>query len=225
MGTVLANSIKSQVQSNGMLWQPHCFANPDLASGTIQAQQCDNLGAHFTCDGMSLPATLLMQEKIGTTLVFGQTLPGSDVCFNQSPAQLQQYMVDFYNEYRRLNGCPPTIYTDMAWWCTCTGGTVANGACTGGYSGLDTMFNANLQVSNAADPNLQCCTIPANRINPFGWSRATTWAFQRRTALLPVSNTNGGAVLGVPGSLNTDTVLELVYQGGQQCNCATDGRS
>ena len=95
----------------GLLQGAYHYARPDQSSGTLQARFFNAEGGSWTADGRTLPGAL--------DLEFAES---GDPCHGLSQPEMVAWVRDFSDEYRRLSGRIPVIYTKADVWDTCTGG-------------------------------------------------------------------------------------------------------
>nr|WP_179791878.1 GH25 family lysozyme [Actinopolymorpha rutila] len=102
----------------GMLHGTYHFGRPDQSSGAEQARFFVANGGHWKPDGKTLPGELDIE--------FGEAV-GVSTCYNQSANGIVNFVRDFSNEYKRLTGRLPVIYTNGSWWQQCVGNSTAFG--------------------------------------------------------------------------------------------------
>ncbi|TBT83978.1 hypothetical protein ET989_09920 [Propioniciclava sinopodophylli] len=126
----------------GLIQGAYHYARPNQSSGTLQARFFNSSGGSWTADGHTLPGAL--------DLEFAEDGPE---CHGLSQAEMRTWVREFSDEYRRLSGRIPVIYTKTEVWDQCTGG--------------DTSFADHpLWLYDHADA--------PGRL-PAGWDRPTLW--------------------------------------------------
>ena len=95
----------------GLLQGAYHYARPGQSSGTLQARFFHSAGGSWSADGRTLPGAL--------DLEFAERGPQ---CHGLSQAEMRAWVREFSDEYRRLSGRVPVIYTKAEVWDTCTGG-------------------------------------------------------------------------------------------------------
>lgn len=102
----------------GMLHGTYHFGRPDQSSGAEQARFFVANGGNWKPDGKTLPGELDIE--------FGEAV-GVSTCYDLSPGAIVNFVRDFSNEYKRLTGRLPVIYTNGSWWQQCVGNSTAFG--------------------------------------------------------------------------------------------------
>ncbi|MGW0230309.1 lysozyme [Actinopolymorpha singaporensis] len=102
----------------GMLHGTYHFGRPDQSSGAEQARFFVANGGDWKPDGKTLPGELDIE--------FGEAV-GVSTCYDLSANQIVEFVRDFSDEYRRLTGRLPVIYTNGSWWRQCVGNSTAFG--------------------------------------------------------------------------------------------------
>ncbi len=102
----------------GMLHGTYHFGRPDQSSGAAQARFFVANGGDWKPDGKTLPGELDIE--------FGEAV-GVSTCYNLSAGQIVNFVRDFSDEYKRLTGRLPVIYTNGSWWEQCVGNSTAFG--------------------------------------------------------------------------------------------------
>lgn len=126
----------------GLVQGAYHYARPGQSSGTLQARFFHSAGGSWSADGRTLPGAL--------DLEFAERGPQ---CHGLGQDEMRTWVREFSDEYRRLSGRVPVIYTKAEVWDTCTGG--------------DTSFkNHPLWLFDHADA--------PGRL-PVGWERPTLW--------------------------------------------------
>ena len=98
----------------GMMRGGYHFAIPTLEStGAEQARYFIANGGGWSADGRTLPGLLDIEYNPYSQL--------GDMCYDLSPAQMRAWIQSFVDEYRRVTGRYPAIYSTANWWNTCTG--------------------------------------------------------------------------------------------------------
>lgn len=87
------------------------FANPNSSDGATQADFFINHGGGWSPDGKTLPGALDMEWNPYA----------GNMCYDKTPAQLQQFVADFVGRYKARTGTRPIIYTASIWWNKCMG--------------------------------------------------------------------------------------------------------
>ncbi|MFB8087570.1 lysozyme [Streptomyces sp. col6] len=90
----------------GVIRGAYHYARPDVSGGAAQADFFASNGGAWSRDNLTLPGVLDIE---GT-------------CYGYSQASMQQWILDFYNQYKARTGRDVVIYTSPSWWNTCTGG-------------------------------------------------------------------------------------------------------
>jgi GH25 family lysozyme M1 (1,4-beta-N-acetylmuramidase) len=129
----------------GLIRGAYHFAIPDNSSGAAQADYFVANGGGWSPDGRTLPGMLDIEFNPY----------GSNECYGLSPSQMVGWISSFVNEYRRLTGRLPDIYTNTYWWDACTGDS--------GAFGSDTLSIANYGSSPSPLPP--------------GWGTWTIWQY------------------------------------------------
>ena len=94
----------------GMIRGAYHFAIPSNSTGTAQADYFVAHGGGWTADGHTLPGMLDLEFN-----------PYGAECYGMSGTQLAGWVVAFDNEYQRLTGRWPVLYTNTNWWNACIG--------------------------------------------------------------------------------------------------------
>lgn len=102
----------------GMLHGTYHFGRPDQSSGAEQARFFVANGGDWKPDGKTLPGELDIE--------FGEAV-GVSTCYDLSANEIVDFVRDFSDEYRRLTGRLPVIYTNGSWWQQCVGNSTAFG--------------------------------------------------------------------------------------------------
>lgn len=98
----------------GMIRGAYHFAIPTLnSSGAAQARYFIANGGGWSADGRTLPGLLDIEYNPYSSL--------GDMCYNLTPAQMRSWIKSFVDEYRRITGRYPAVYSTAHWWNTCTG--------------------------------------------------------------------------------------------------------
>ncbi len=133
---------RAAARAAGLIQGAYHYARPGQSSGTLQARFFHSAGGSWTADGQTLPGAL--------DLEFAEEGPQ---CHGLSQGEMATWVRAFSDEYRRLSGRIPVIYTTTEFWDTCTGG--------------DTSFGDHpLWLFDHAD-------LPGEL--PAGWDRPTFW--------------------------------------------------
>ncbi|WP_168712620.1 GH25 family lysozyme [Streptomyces sp. A0958] len=90
----------------GVIRGAYHYARPDVSGGAAQADFFASNGGAWSRDNLTLPGVLDIE---GT-------------CYGYSQAGMQQWILDFYNQYKARTGRDVVIYTSPSWWNNCTGG-------------------------------------------------------------------------------------------------------
>jgi len=96
----------------GLVRGAYHFAIPDNSSGAAQADYFVAHGGGWSADSRTLPGMLDIEYN-----------PYGAECYGLSRRQMARWVASFDNEYRRLTGRYPMLYTTAGWWDTCTGGS------------------------------------------------------------------------------------------------------
>jgi GH25 family lysozyme M1 (1,4-beta-N-acetylmuramidase) len=94
----------------GLIHGAYHFAAPDDSSGAEQADYFVDNGGDWSADDITLPGTLDIEYN-----------PYGDTCYDLSKSAMVAWIRDFDDEYLRLTGRYPMIYTNYDWWNTCVG--------------------------------------------------------------------------------------------------------
>lgn len=100
----------------GLVQGAYHYARPGQSSGTLQARFFHANGGAWSADGLTLPGAL--------DLEFAES---GEPCHGLAPREMRAWVRDFSDEYRRLSGRIPVIYTKAEVWDTCTGGDTGFG--------------------------------------------------------------------------------------------------
>lgn len=95
----------------GLVQGAYHYARPGQSSGTLQARFFHANGGTWAADGLTLPGAL--------DLEFAED---GDPCHGLDTRAMRTWVREFSDEYRRLSGRIPAIYTKAEVWDTCTGG-------------------------------------------------------------------------------------------------------
>jgi GH25 family lysozyme M1 (1,4-beta-N-acetylmuramidase) len=136
----------NQARNAGIIRGAYHFAQPHETSGAAQADFFVNHGGGWRTGGWTLPGVLDIENN-----PYGST----NECYNKTPAQMVQWIRDFSDRYRQRTGRYPVIYTNAAWWISCT----ANNSGFGNHPLWLASYNATV-----------------GRI-PAGWSTYTFWQY------------------------------------------------
>lgn len=126
----------------GLLQGGYHYARPSLSSGALQARFFVNNGGAWSPDGRTLPGAL--------DLEFAET---GDRCHGLGPGQMVGWVREFVDEYERLTGRKPVLYTKAEVWDACTEASM-------GFGELPLWLYAHGPLPG---------TLPA------GWGRPTLW--------------------------------------------------
>lgn len=129
-------------RSAGLLQGGYHYARPAQSSGTLQARFFHANGGAWSPDGTTLPGAL--------DLEFAES---GDPCHGLSTAAMTTWVREFSEEYRRLSGRVPVIYTKAEVWDTCT--------------------NANPDFGDHPLWLFDHAEVPGDL--PTGWERPTLW--------------------------------------------------
>lgn len=133
---------RQAARASGLAQGAYHYARPGQSSGTLQARFFHANGGAWAADGQTLPGVL--------DLEFAES---GDRCHGLAPDDLRDWVRDFSDEYRRLSGRIPVIYTKAEVWDACTA--------------ADTTFGDHpLWLFDHAD-------VPGTL--PTGWERPTLW--------------------------------------------------
>ena len=102
---------RADARAAGLVQGAYHYARPGQSSGTLQARFFHSGGGSWTADGLTLPGAL--------DLEFAEDGPQ---CHGLDQAEMRSWLREFSDEYRRLSGRIPVIYTKAQVWDTCTGG-------------------------------------------------------------------------------------------------------
>ncbi|MHB8506005.1 MAG: GH25 family lysozyme, partial [Acidimicrobiales bacterium] len=96
----------------GLIRGAYHFAVPDNSSGAAQADFFVAHGGGWSGDGRTLPGMLDIEYN-----------PYGSKCYGLTRAQMVRWVASFDDEYLRLTGRYPLLYTNAGWWDACTGGS------------------------------------------------------------------------------------------------------
>lgn len=102
---------RTGARAAGLVQGAYHYARPGQSSGTLQARFFHANGGAWAADGLTMPGAL--------DLEYAET---GDPCHGLEPRAMRAWVREFSDEYRRLSGRIPTIYTKAEVWDTCTGG-------------------------------------------------------------------------------------------------------
>ncbi len=100
---------RANARAVGFVQGAYHYARPAQSSGTLQARFFHANGGAWSADGQTLPGAL--------DLEFAET---GDPCHGLEPSAMTAWVREFSDEYRRLSGRIPVIYTKAEVWDTCT---------------------------------------------------------------------------------------------------------
>lgn len=100
----------------GILQGAYHYAHPGQSSGTLQARFFHANGGAWAPDGLTLPGALDLEAA-----------EEGDTCHGLTPAEMTAWVRAFSDEYRRLSGRVPVIYTKAELWDECTGADTSFG--------------------------------------------------------------------------------------------------
>lgn len=126
----------------GLVQGGYHYARPAQSSGTLQARFFHANGGAWAPDGLTLPGALDLEYA-----------EEGDPCHGLTPVEMRTWVREFSDEYRRLSGRIPVIYTQAEVWDACTGGDPSFG-------------DHPLWLFDHAD-------LPGDL--PTGWERPTLW--------------------------------------------------
>jgi len=160
----------ASAKANGLYVGAYGFARPDSPDPAAQVNYL-LAQANYYADGKTLPPMV--------DLEYGSAV-GQQNCYGLSPAQLSAWIRAFVNEFQRVAGRPPVIYTATYWWNTCTGS--------------DTSFgNLPLAIANyGSSPS----PLPA------GWGKYTLWQYTDNSGI-------PGAAGGIDGDVFNGSLADL----------------
>jgi GH25 family lysozyme M1 (1,4-beta-N-acetylmuramidase) len=145
-----------QATANGMYVIPYAFANPfDPADNGTAVQQADK--AVGEVNSVGAPANLSLPLALDLEPDPYASNDNTNQCYGLSPSAMVTWINGFISEYdKKLPETRPLIiYTEAAWWNTCTGNSTAFGA--------HPLWLASYGVTNPA--------LPA------GWNNLTFWQY------------------------------------------------
>jgi GH25 family lysozyme M1 (1,4-beta-N-acetylmuramidase) len=145
-----------QATANGLYVIPYAFANPfDPADNGTAVQQADK--AVGEVKSVSAPASLTMPLALDLEPDPYASNDNTNQCYGLSPSAMVTWINGFIAEYdKKLPETRPLIiYTEAAWWNTCTGNSTAFGS--------HPLWLASYGVTNPA--------LPA------GWNNVTFWQY------------------------------------------------
>ena len=94
----------------GLIRGAYHFALPNHSGGAAQARYFVAHGGSWRRDGRTLPGALDIEQN-----------PYGRECYGLTPSALVSWIASFKNTYHALTSRWPVIYTDHAFWATCTG--------------------------------------------------------------------------------------------------------
>ena len=97
----------------GMVRGAYHFALPSLSDGATQARFFVANGGGWSADGKTLPGLLDFEWNPYSSL--------GNTCYNMNSIQLKNWVASFADEYKKLTGRYPAIYTATNWVKTCMG--------------------------------------------------------------------------------------------------------
>lgn len=104
------NAQSTGAANAGIVWGAYHFATPNTSTGTQQADYAIAHGGGWKAGNNQLPLAVDMEWN-----------PYGNMCYSMTKAQINTFISDFENEYRRVTGAYAPIYTATAWWNTCVG--------------------------------------------------------------------------------------------------------
>lgn len=135
----------------GMIRGAYHFAIPSNSTGAAQADYFVANGGGWSADGRTLPGMLDLENNPY----------GKSECYGLTQKDMVAWVRSFDNEYHRLTGRYPALYTNASFWNTCTGGSSVA----------------------AADPLDLAAWGPSASPVPGGWASATTWQYTDHNSL------------------------------------------
>lgn len=94
----------------GLIRGAYHFALPNHSGGAAQARYFVAHGGGWSRDGRTLPGALDIEQN-----------PYGPECYGLTHSALVSWIASFKNTYHALTSRWPVIYTDSAFWATCTG--------------------------------------------------------------------------------------------------------
>jgi GH25 family lysozyme M1 (1,4-beta-N-acetylmuramidase) len=94
----------------GLIRGAYHFALPNDSGGAAQASYFVAHGGGWSRDGRTLPGALDIEQN-----------PYGRECYGLTHSALVSWITSFDNTYHALTSRSPVIYTDSAFWATCTG--------------------------------------------------------------------------------------------------------
>jgi len=165
----------SAAKANGLYVGAYSFARPDYPNPATQADFLLKV-ANYRPDGRTLPPFV--------DLEYGSAV-GQPNCYGLSPNQMSAWIRDFVNEFQRITGRLPMIYTGTYWWNQCTG--------------YDTSFgNLPLDIANYSSSSP---TLPA------GWRTYTVWQYTDNSGI-------PGAASNIDGDVFNGSLADLAAFAG-----------
>lgn len=107
---------RQEARASGLVQGGYHYARPNQSTGTLQARFFGSNGGAWTPDGRTLPGALDLEFATS-----------GDQCYGLTPEQMVQWVRDFSDEYVRVSGRVPVIYTKAIVWDTCTRGNTSFG--------------------------------------------------------------------------------------------------
>jgi GH25 family lysozyme M1 (1,4-beta-N-acetylmuramidase) len=153
----------------GMIRGAYHFAIPtaNLQSARDQARYFVANGGGWSGDGKTLPP--LLDIEFNPYPQLGNT------CYNLSPSQMVNWVLEFSKTMKSLTGRVPAIYTNGSWWNGCTNYSTA-------------LKNHPLHVAHFSTGNVTSPWLPA------GWNRFDIWQYSESGPFLGDSNVWRGSL-------------------------------
>jgi GH25 family lysozyme M1 (1,4-beta-N-acetylmuramidase) len=155
----------------GLIRGAYHFARPENSSGYDQANWFADAGGNWTDDGWTLPGALDIEHN-----------PYGDTCYGLSPSEMEDWVIDFVDQYETRTGRAPAVYSTAYWWDTCVG--------SDGFGDL-TLWVAHYGTSS---PNI-----------PDGWPGYDIWQYAASETVSGVT----GAVDGNHFAGDYDALMDL----------------
>lgn len=112
----------------------YILAIPSNSGGATQANYFAHHGGGWSADGRTLPGALDIEYN-----------PYGRECYGLSKSQMRSWIWSFVREYAYDTGVYPVIYTNYAWWRTCTGNA-------SGFQRYDPLWIANYSTNAGSLP-------------------------------------------------------------------------
>lgn len=163
----------SGARNAGLVRGAYHFAQPHESTGGVQADFFINHGGGWRPGGWTLPGVLDIENNPY------KPINHLNDCYNKTRPQMVQWIRAFSDRYRRRTGRLPVIYTNRAWWESCTGNNTGFGTHPLWITGY------------GATPGR----------TPAGWRTYNFWQYAEAPASNPAGNPNWNVFNGSLASL------------------------